>query len=110
MILQPRVRKSLTVEEGAVLEQLADNPRGVTRLTPTGRSRADYRAFNTDVVWPLEQLRRRGFVSITERKAADTGAAEVYWDAVAATLTPAGQDAVMGQPRNSVGQPGVPEA
>ena len=37
-------------------------------------------------------------------------AAEVYWDAVAAALTPAGQDAVMGQPRNSVGQPGVPEA
>jgi hypothetical protein len=110
MILEPRVRLSLTPEEGALLEQLGDNPDGVTRFAPTARSRMDYRAFNTDVVWPLEQLRRRGFVTITERQQATTGSAEVYWDAIGGALTPAGQDAVLGRPRNSVGQLEVPEA
>jgi hypothetical protein len=110
MILQPRVRLSLTPEEGTLLERLADNPDGATRFTPAGHSRADYRAFNTDVVWPLEQLKRRGFVTITERQAAATGGAEVYWNAIVGVLTAAGQDAVHGQPRNSVGQFEVPEA
>jgi hypothetical protein len=109
MMLAPRVRMSLTPEEGTVLGRLADNTYGVTRFTPPARSRSDYRAFNADVVWPLEQLRRRGLVAITAREGANVGGADTYWDAVVAFLTPAGQDAVTGQPRNSGGQPVVPE-
>ncbi len=109
-MLEPSVRMSLTPEEGVVLGRLADNPQGVTRFTPAAPSRSAYRAFNIDVVWPLEQLQRRGLVAITERTAADAGDAEAYWAAVSAALTPAGRDAAAGRPRNSVGEPGIPEA
>ena len=109
MILDPRIRLSLTPEEGAVLGQLADNPQGVTRFMPAARSQWGYRAFNVDIVWPLEQLRGRGFVRIEDRKVADTASGEVYWDGVAAQLTEEGKEAVGGRPRNSVGLPGIPE-
>ena len=100
---------ALTPEEGAILGQLADNLRSATRFTPGQRSRRGYRAFNADVVWPLEQLQRRGFVKITERAAAGVEGGDTCWDGVAAELTPAGREAAAGHPRNSVGLPGVPE-
>lgn len=109
MILAPSVRTTLTPEESAVLGTLADRPRSVTRFTPTARGKAGYQSFNVDVVWPLEQLQRRGFVAITERTAVDTANAETYWDQVVAALTSAGREAAAGRPRNSVGQPGVPD-
>ncbi|MGH7518030.1 MAG: hypothetical protein ACREOC_11260 [Gemmatimonadales bacterium] len=108
MMLEPRVRLSLTPEEGAVLGQLADRPWDDTRFTPTSHDRSGYRAFNLDVVWPLEQLRRRGLAVITQRVGAETGA-ELYWNAIAAALTPQGREAVAGRPRDSVGQPVVPD-
>jgi hypothetical protein len=110
MILEPSVRMGLTPEEGAVLGQLADRPQEVTRFTPAATDRSGYRAFNLDVVWPLEQLQRRGFVSITERVAADSRSAETYWVTVSAELTPEGREAAAGRPRNSMGLPGIPEA
>jgi hypothetical protein len=109
MMLEPRVRLSLSPEEGAVLGQLADRPWANTRFTPTNLDRSGYRAFNVDVVWPLEQLRRRGLVVISERGRAETGAADLYWNAIVAALTPQGREAVAGRPRDSVGQPVIPD-
>jgi hypothetical protein len=109
MILEPGVRMSLTPEEGAVLGQLADSPHSVMHFTPVAQSKAGYQSFNTDVVWPLEQLQRRGLVEITQRVAADTGGAATYWNAVAAALTPDGWETAAGRPRNSLGEPGIPE-
>ncbi len=109
MMLEPRLRRALSPEEGALLGRLADHPQEVTRFTPAAPDRSGYQTFNADVVWPLEELKRRGFVAIIERAAADTGGAERFWNAIAAELTPAGREAVAGRPRNSLGQPGIPE-
>jgi hypothetical protein len=100
---------NLSPEEGAVFGRLADHPDSLTRFTPASPTRPDYQVFNADVVWPLEQLKRRGLVVITDRIAARTANADSYWEAVVAHLTPAGRQAAAGQPRNSIGQPEIPE-
>jgi hypothetical protein len=110
MILQRSVQMALTPEEGVVLGHLADRPQEVTRFTPAATDRDAFRAFNVDVVWPLEQLRRRGLVSIRERVPANHQDAEHYWTAVAAELTSEGREAAAGHPRDSAGVPGIPEA
>lgn len=89
---------------------LADNPERATRFAPTAQTRSGYQAFNVEVVWPLEQLQRRGFIETIERIAADTGGADAYWTSITAALTPAGRDAAAGHPRNSLGLPEIPEA
>ena len=82
---------NLSPEEGAVLGRLAGHPDAVIRFTPASRTKPDYRRFNADVVWPLEQLRHRGLVAITDRTAARTSLSDTFWEAVAAALTPAGR-------------------
>ncbi|MGH7630817.1 MAG: hypothetical protein ACREOF_15810 [Gemmatimonadales bacterium] len=104
MMLEPRLRMLLSPEEGALLGRLADHPQGVTRFTPAAPGRSGYQTFNADVVWPLEELKRRGFVAIIKRAAANTGGAETYWNAIEAGLTPEGREAAAGRrPRNSLG-------
>ena len=110
MILEPSVQMALTPEEGAVLGQLADRPYEATRFTPAAADRTAFRAFNVDVVWPLEQLQRRGLASIRERVPAEHQDAEHYWNAVAAELTTEGREAAAGRPRDSAGVPGIPDA
>jgi hypothetical protein len=87
------VRMHLSAEEGAVLGQLAHHPDGVTRFTPASRTKPEYRRFNAEIVWPLEQLKHRGLVAITGRTAAPAEPADMYWEAVVAALTPAGRRA-----------------
>ena len=96
MDLAPTARRHLSPEEGMVLGRLADHPDGVMWFTPASRSKTDYQRFNAEVVWPLEQLKLRGLVAITERQAADAGAADTFWEAVAAALTAAGRQALAG--------------
>jgi hypothetical protein len=88
------VRLHLSAEEGALLGHLAHHPDAVTRFTPASRSKSDYRRFNAEVVWPLEQLKHRGLVAIMDRTAAPAEPAEAYWEAIAAALTAAGRRAL----------------
>ncbi|HET8623398.1 MAG TPA: hypothetical protein VFM14_07535 [Gemmatimonadales bacterium] len=96
MDLAAAARRHLSPEEGTLLSRLADQPDAVMWFTPASSSKPDYQRFNAEVVWPLEQLKLRGLVAITDRKAADAGAADTFWEAVAAALTAAGRQALAG--------------